>query len=199
MPVPDADDARRIQRMRQALAVLLRLGLREVATRGLVHDRQHPGRLACLVEDRTIVEVEPHILGDAVAHQDEMLVLEGERLATEARFEDVAVEARDLRPALEDLRTHNRRMAASGDLGIAGIVEHDAVFAPKQRDRHFGRQHEGDHRAEAWRPCLDRADRGRAPAMRRNQARYVTATRQERRKLRHDAVAGLGRFTHYHL
>ena len=95
-----------------------------------------PAGCAALVHHRRIVEVHPDLLGPAGAVQRQLLVLVGQRAAGEADLHDVVVEVGDLGPALAHLAAEQLRMAAAGEDRIGVVVDHDAVGAPQQHDRH---------------------------------------------------------------
>jgi hypothetical protein len=51
----------------------------------------------------------------------------GQRLAGEPHFHDVVVEVGDLRPTLSDLGAEQVWVAATGEPGVAVVVDHDPV------------------------------------------------------------------------
>ena len=133
----DGDEARRLlEHAAQALAFRVELALGAYLVGGLDHDRHHAGRLARLVKQRRVVEVQPHLLRRAVAIKREHLIPIGERAAGEADLHDVVVEVGDLGPPLAHLGPEQVGMAAAREGGIGIIVDHDAVLAPQRDDRH---------------------------------------------------------------
>ena len=97
---------------------------------GLDHDREHAGRLAALVEQWAVVEVDPDVLGPAGAIEDQMLVAERQRFPAQAGLHHPAVEVCDLGPAFQHLRAKQLRVAPAGKDRIGIVVDHDAVAGP---------------------------------------------------------------------
>ncbi len=111
------------------LAILQR-SFGDHALGGFHHDSDHARRLACLVQNRGIVQIHPDLLRAAVPEQREFLIPVGENAAAEADLHDVVVEIGDFGPPLAHFRSEQLWMPAAGKSRISVIVDHDAVLAP---------------------------------------------------------------------
>ena len=131
--------------------------------RRLDHDGEHADGVAPVVPDGAVVEVEPDVLWRSAPVELKVLVLVGERAATEHDLHYVAVEIGDLGPALQHGRSQELGMAAAGELRIGVVVDHDAVRSPQQHHGHGRGGDDVDGRLEALRPRTDLADAGRGP------------------------------------
>jgi hypothetical protein len=70
--------------------------------------------------------------------------------------------------------------ACEGRVGI--VVEHHAVLAPHQHERHGRAQQESQDRPQARRPVLDGAERRRRPVARADEVAQLAAAREEGRR-----------------
>ena len=141
----------------------------------LDHDRQHPRRLAVLVEQRAVVEIDPQILGPAGAVQDQMLVAERQCFPAQADVHHPAVEVCHLGPALQHLGAEQLGVAAAGKYRIRIVVDHDAVAAPQHHQGHGGAQDDVDGRLQALRPARSRSKGGRGPVEGADQCAHLPA------------------------
>ena len=66
---------------------------------------------------------------------------------------DIVVEVGDFGPALAHLRAEQSRVPFAREDRIGVVVDHDAVFAPQQHDRHRRQQQEPGRRLQALRPA----------------------------------------------
>ncbi|WP_200934926.1 MULTISPECIES: hypothetical protein [unclassified Sphingopyxis] len=107
------------------------------------------------------------------------MVLVGKRAACQPDLHDIVVEIRDLGPCLADRATEDAWMIISGELGIAVIINHDAVVAPQHDHRNRRMNDEGDKRAQALRPEGDRTERRGAPVIIRNPLTHFSSIFEE--------------------
>ena len=158
------ESGRLLEHELQALAFGLELPLDPHLVRDFDDDGYDAGRPAVFAQERGIVEVEPDLLRFAampVKRKGEISI--GERLAGEPQLHDVVVEVGDLRPTLPDLGAEQIWVAATGERGIAVVVDHDPVLAPQGHDRDRRAQDERDRAFKACRPALYRTKRRRSP------------------------------------
>ena len=120
----------------QIILAILQGPFGDHALRGFNHDGDHACRLACLVQDRGIVQIHPDLLRAVMPEQREFLIPVGENASAEADLHDMVVEIGDFGPSLAHFRPEKLRMPAAGKNRISVIVDHDAVFAPQQHDRY---------------------------------------------------------------
>jgi hypothetical protein len=150
----------------------------------LDYDGHHPGRGSAVVEHGRVVEVHPDLLGLAVAVERELLVLVGQRAATQPDLHDVVVECGDFRPAIAHLGAEDPGMPAAGEHRIGVVVDHDAVGPPQQHHRHCRVDQKAGDGLEAGGPLTDRTERRGRPVEGPNQAGQLSGTLDK---------AGLGR------
>src|ERR1700677_4737065 len=104
----------------------------------------------------------------------------GQCLAGEPRLHDVVVEVGDLRPTLTDLGAEQVWVAATGEPGVAVVVDHDPVLAPQGHDRDGRAQDERDRTFKARRPALYRTKHRRSPVETRDDLGSFPSTTQKR-------------------
>ena len=128
------------------------------ALRGFDHDGDHACGLACLIQDRGIVQIHPDLLRPVMPEQREFLILVGESAAVQADLHDMVVEIGDFGPPLAHFRPKKLGMPAAGKNGIGVIVDHDAIFAPQQHNG-YGRPQQGiGDGLQALRPRRERPE-----------------------------------------
>ncbi len=138
-------EARRFaEHLREALAFGDERALGRDALGRLDDDRHDAAGPAAFADHRRVVQIHPDALRNARAMRDQFLILVGKRVAGKADAHDVVVEIGDFRPAFAHLAAEQARMAASGKARIGIVVEHDAVLAPQQHDRHRRMDQEAD-------------------------------------------------------
>ena len=147
-------------------------------------DGHHAGRGSALVEHRRVVEVHPDLLGLAATVERELLVLVGQRAATQPDLHDVVVECGDFRPAIAHLGPKDPGMPAAGEHRIGVIVDHDAVGPPQHHHRHCRVDQKAGDGLEAGGPLPNRTKRRGRPVEGPNQAGQLSGTLDK---------AGLGR------
>ena len=80
------------------------------------------------------------------------------------------------------LRPEQSRVAAAGEHRIGVVVDHDAVLAPQQDDRHRRLQQDGGRRLQALRPRGDRPETGARPVERADELADMAAILQPVRR-----------------
>jgi hypothetical protein len=130
------------------------------ALRGFNYDGDHACRLTCLVQDRRVIQIHPDLFGAVMPEQREFLIPVGKNASAEADLHDMVVEIGDFGPALTHLGPEKLRMPAAGENRVSVIVDHDAVFAPQQHDRHGRAQQDIRGGFETLRPRRKRTEAG---------------------------------------
>ena len=122
--------------------------------------------------------------------QCQFLIAVRQGVAGHTDLHDIVVELGDLGPPLANLASQQLRMSASGKDRIGIVVDHDAVFAPEQDNRHWRMEQYADRGFQALRPGFDRTKRFR-PVMTRYQLCRATAACKERRNMASPDHVGL--------
>ena len=158
-------------------------GLRQSARRfhlfgDLHHDGDDAAGLAAFVNHRRIVEIEPAGFHLPAPVQHQLLLAVRQRAAGHADLHHIVVPVGHFGPAFAHLRAQQAGMARARELRIGVVVDHDAVGAPQQHQRHGGMQHQPDGGFQADRPGRDRPQRA-GPVMARDPQGHVAAARKE--------------------
>ena len=79
-------------------------------------------------------------------------------------------------------------MLPAEDRPIRVVIEDNKLGAPEQNDLRFRRQQDADRAAQALRPMLKRAERGRGPVLVAHEPAHFAAARQPIRRRRRRAI-----------
>jgi hypothetical protein len=144
--------------------------------RGLADRAEDAGDALRLVPDRAVREGEVALLGEAVALEEQELVLRpGGGAAGEHTLEHRADDVPDLRPHIAPARAHRARVLVAEHRAVGVVVDLDHLGPPPDEDGEARGQTDADGRPERLRPARDRAERGARPVHRAHERAHLAA------------------------
>ena len=169
----------RLRRLRRQFAQQFELAFADDAVGVVGVGAEDAGGKAGIVADRAVGEGVVGFFRIAVALHDQELRLHVSADRTLPRLRQHGADvAPDLAPHLPRRFAERPRMLAADDRLIGIVIEIDELFAPADPDRLLRGEHDTDGGLERARPALGRAERGRGPVERAQQAGQLAGARE---------------------